>query len=126
MALAAAANVIGLAGRIANLPLDAELKLPISPWFGIIYSAVWTLVFATLTLALFHRPWARAATFWAAPVLTLYALIGLVMLFAFARADYDRGRVVAELAVSLLVLASVWRYALLRGHPGARTGEGAA
>ncbi len=125
-AIAALANLIGLAGRIADLPRDSGLALPVSPWLGIATTAAWALAFAGLALALWRRASAAAAIFWSAPLFTLYALVGLLALVAFARADYDRGRIGAEVAASSLVLVVVWWRALRVGRPGGRSGKGAA
>lgn len=126
LALAAAANVVGLAGRIADLPLDAELEIAFPPWLGIVHSAVWALIFAVLAVAMLWRKRVRAAVLWAALLATGYALIGLLMLLAFARSDYDRGRSGAEVAVSVTLLAPIWWRALRRNRSAERTGQKAA
>jgi hypothetical protein len=62
---------------------------------------------------------------WAALLLTVYALMGLLMLLAFARSDYDRGRAGAEVALSVALLAPIWWHALRRNRSAGRTGQGA-
>lgn len=113
LALVIAANLIGLAGAVADAPLYRLVSLPFSPVVNVASAGGWTLVFAVVLVGLLaRRSWAFA---WVSPLLTLYGVTGLVFMAVFARADYDRERIGAQAALTVLLLAPVWWTALRRG-----------
>lgn len=101
-----AANLIEVAGTLAIAPQYAALQLPFPATLRIVIAGGWTIALAVLLFRLIrHDP---KALHWTAPILTLYALTGLVWLLLFARADYDRGRIGFQLVLAVVTLLPVW------------------
>ncbi|MCC7447925.1 MAG: hypothetical protein IT324_10940 [Anaerolineae bacterium] len=109
-----AANLLEVAGTLAIMPQYAVLPVPFPAALRMVIAGGWAIVLTVLLLRLFRRD-ARALN-WTAPILTLYALTGLVWLILFARADYDRGRIGFQMVLAIVTLLPVW----LNGSAGRR------
>src|SRR5689334_3363569 len=94
------------------MPQYAALQLPFPAAFRVVIAGGWGVVLAVLLLRLLHYD--RKALNWTAPILTLYALTGLLWLIMFARADYDRGRIGFQTVLAVVTLLPVWLNWLIR------------
>ncbi|MBC8171507.1 MAG: hypothetical protein H7X77_07530 [Anaerolineae bacterium] len=94
LALFQAAGVL----RMLTLPPDLGEVVSLSPVLEIVTGSLWTLAFAYLA----RQFWRNSATVQAAVVLlTLFAVYHIGRIALFARADYDRQRLL--LLVGLLI-----------------------
>ena len=106
--VAAVAVVNGLSAVQTVGTISGQIALGVSypPLIRGAASAIWTVVFAALTVGLFRRS-VRVLRL-VAPLLTIYGLWALLSLLVFARADFDRGRAVFQAVFTLAVLIPFW------------------
>ena len=76
------------------------------PLLRVMSAVLWTGLFAWLTVGMFRRS-ARILRF-IAPILSVYGLWAFLSLLAFARADFDRGRVLFQAVFTLIALIPFW------------------
>ena len=106
-------NLYTVLGTIANRRQLQTFDLPFSLTTRVVFNGFWAIFLLWLLIAAWRRD--RRALFWIGPSVTVYALSGLVWMFLFTRADYDRGRFGFEIAVTVIVLLPIWWVALRRG-----------
>jgi hypothetical protein len=100
------ANGIDAFATLTRLPDYQQIGVPVSPLVKGAAAAAWAVVLLGLLLGLIrHRP---AAFVWAAPLLTIHAVTGLLWEIIFVRSDYGRGRLVFAALLTVIVLAPVW------------------
>ncbi len=100
------AHALDAAETLANMPQYQAVTLPFSPAAKAAFSAIWSILLTVLFVGLLRRR--RAAFAWAAPLLTIVALAGLLWEIVFVRADYGRSRLGFQAFLTVIVLAPVW------------------
>jgi hypothetical protein len=105
-------DLLALINLINNLALYRQLSLPFALTGWLTLLVVWLVLLLGLGLALLAR---RPVAWRLCPlILGGYGVFHWVWLAAFARADYDRGRLAAQAMLTLLLLLPVgwlaWRY----------------
>jgi hypothetical protein len=113
LAALVAANVYTIVGTIDNAGMIASLSLPFAPGMRMAIAAVWILLLSALLIGLVRAR--QYAFIWAAPLLTLYALVGLAWDGIFVQSSYSRGSQSFDALVTLIGLGSVWWVAIRRG-----------
>ncbi len=96
-------NVIGLV-QVPTAVKDVVVSYP--AWLRAGTSLLWAIGFAALAVGLLRR--SAFGLKWFAPLLTVYGGWEVLWLAVFARADFDRGRIGFQLALTGLVLAVIW------------------
>jgi hypothetical protein len=108
-----AAKCIEIAITLREAATYAALAVPLSPTVRLAFAGFWALALAILAFDLIRRRgWAR---WWAAPLFTLYAASHWAWQALFFRADYDRGRLPFQAALSVVLLLPVWWMVWRRG-----------
>ncbi len=107
------ANLLDTAGTVSAASQYQAISVPFPAGLRIALALAWTLVLAVLVVGLLRGH--RLAFRWTAPVLTAYALFGLLWQVMFARSDYARGQIGFQVALSLIALLPVWWIAIRRG-----------
>ncbi len=107
------ANVLDAAGTISAVSRYQEIGIPFPPGLRLVLALAWILVLAVLAVSLLrHR---RPAFRLVGPILTAYALFGLIWQIVFARSDYARGQISFQAVLSLMTLLPVWWIVIRRG-----------
>ncbi len=101
-----AANLIEVIGILALTSSYAALQVPFSTAVRVTIAGGWDIVLTVLLVNLLRHN--RRAVAWAAPILTLYSLTGLVWFIVFARSDYDRGRIGFQIVLAVVTLIPIW------------------
>ena len=109
----AAANILDVWETLTDAPLYADYPLPFPIILKVVYAGIWAIILLILAVNLLRRR--TLALRWTAPLLTLYGLFGLIGQAAFVRADYGRGRLPFQIALTVIVLLPVWWVAIRRG-----------
>ncbi len=107
-----AANVYTIVGTMDNGAVIASLSLPFAPGIRMAIAAVWILLLSSLLIGLVREK--HYAFMWAAPLLTLYALVGLAWNGIFVQSSYSRGSQSFDAVVTLIGLTPVWWVAIRR------------
>lgn len=113
IAVLAILNLYTAIGTVAESRQLQTFDLPFSLIARIVFAGFWTILLLWLLIGVWRRD--QRALFWIGPVVTLYALAGLVWMFLFTRADYDRGRLGFQVAVTVVVLTPIWWVSVRRG-----------
>lgn len=106
------ANMMEVVGTLATAPDYAALSIPFPASLRVVIAGGWAIALAVLLISLLGHN--QRAVAWTAPMLTLYALTGLVWLILFARSDYDRGRMGFQIALAIVTLLPVWLVRIVR------------
>ena|SRR5260221_8535760 len=106
-------NLYTASGTVAESSQLQAFDLPFSLTARVVFTGLWALVLLFLAIGSWWRN--RQALFWIGPLITLYATSGLVWMFLFARADYDRGRFGFQIVVTVVFLIPVWWVVVRRG-----------
>src|SRR5258706_8077622 len=97
-----AANVYTIVGTMDNAADYIGLNLPFAPGIRIAIAAVWILLLSGLLIGLVRQK--QYAFMGAAPLLTLYGLIGLAWNAIFIQSSYSRGSQSYDTLVTLIAL----------------------
>ena len=89
-----------------DLSAQTALGLSYPPLLRAGIAMLWTILFSGVTVGFFRQSALARRLF--APAITAYCLWSLLWLVVFARADYDRGRSMFQLAITLIVLTLIW------------------
>jgi hypothetical protein len=97
--------------RMLTLPADLAGLVSLFPWLEMVAGSLWTLAFAYLA----WQFWRNSATVQAAVVLlTLFAVYRVGRIALFARADYDRQRLLLLVGLLIPVVAASVIYQWLK------------
>lgn len=104
---------VTLGSRSQYAALMSEAGLPFTPTTRLAFAGFWALALVILMFDLWRmQAWAR---WWAAPLLTLYGAAHWLWQALFVRAEFDRGRLGFQAAITLALLLPVWVIAWRRG-----------
>ena len=103
---------IDILGTLGTASHYAGLGVPFSPTIRIVTAGGWLVILAYLLVDLIGRR--RWAFRWVAPLLTLFGLSNLLWQIAFARSDYDRGRIGFTALFTVILLLPLWWTAFRR------------
>lgn len=100
------AKVIQAVGVLTNAAQLATLPLPVPAIVSLTFSGSWAITLAYLGIDLMRRR--RWAFTWIGPLLTAYVLAELTWQVSLFRSDYDRGRLLFQVVISLMALLPIW------------------
>ncbi|MFN8420166.1 MAG: hypothetical protein U0528_13135 [Anaerolineae bacterium] len=107
-----AAKGIEVVGTLRETALYQEFALPFSPTVRIAFAGFWLIALLFLMIGLWRRlTWAYR---WCAPLLTLYAISHMLWQLLFFRADFDRGRLLFQIGISVVLLIPLWLWVWTR------------
>jgi hypothetical protein len=100
------AEIVDLRGTLINAADYEAFAIPFPAAIRLIFSGLWALILGWLFLALFFRR--RRAFALTGPILTIYALMGLLWGLLFYQSDFDRGRLTFQAILAALTLIPIW------------------
>lgn len=107
-------NGVGVLGSVLNFQLAPGLAgLPVSPLPQVIFCGVFLLAFSALLIGLQQRR--AAACTLAAPLISIYELVGLLWSLLLTRSTYSRETFGFDALLTLVILAPVWWTAWRQG-----------